>query len=109
MSETTREKAYLIPIFCPAAIYHGWHLYLCDTNDGEQGKWDRWFRGGDLARQFEIPQLLSNLGHTDVPPYSRYEHNLEEWFAQHYPNGLAVWRDVHTKHLITEPYEETTT
>lgn len=91
----SRSLSYIIPEFCHADFFHGWHIYERERIDGSRnsdGDWG-WFQGA--LSIMPVRNLCVELGYVDMPAVTydtgsgRYREFVDE-FAVRFPLGIRV-------------------
>ena len=99
------DTFYILPEYCSADLFMGWHLYERDRRDGsrnDDGDWG-WIRASSFGMN-NVKRLCDELGHTDMPPVDRYNDGFIDEFARRFPDGILVrLGEYHWYKALSEP------
>lgn len=83
---------WVVPKYCDALFYTGWHLYLCLTPGMPTRRDDYvWLR--DAIPLDDLRRVLNHADAPEIPhdrPSMRAGRAFVDWFAGAYPDGLHV-------------------
>ena len=91
------KRVYILPEYCDADLFTGWHLYERDRRDGspnDDGSWG-WLRRGISLRELArlLPDLPQPIGISDTFKDIEWHNRFVAAFVDRFPAGVIVEKD----------------